>query len=93
MCFNVEDDVDLAGGGTRDAEWDSCQFRDFTKVAGGHVFREGRVDRFKHRIYHKLQYFREEFGILMCTGCGRCIRGCPAKIEWNELVNDLDQKR
>ena len=92
MCFTIEDDTNLDGSGERVAHLDSCQFKDFTKVAGGHVFREGRVDRFKHRIYHKLQYYKDTYGTYMCTGCGRCIRGCPEKIDWIELIGEMKAK-
>ncbi|MBN1645796.1 4Fe-4S dicluster domain-containing protein [Candidatus Woesearchaeota archaeon] len=89
MCFTVFDEPDLdLKGGERRLEWDSCQFKDFTEVAGGHIFRESRTERFKHRIYHKLQYFKDQFGVFMCTGCGRCIRNCPEKIDWIKIIND-----
>jgi sulfhydrogenase subunit beta (sulfur reductase) len=90
LCFDMEDETDLSGQcGERCAKWDSCMYKDFTLVAGGEHFRGEKIDRFKHRIYHKLQYFKEEFNESMCTGCGRCIRGCPTKIDWVALVNEL----
>lgn len=89
LCFDIEEETELDGSGKRVAQWDSCMYKDFTKVAGNHVFREKRIDRFKHRIYHKLQYFKDAFGMYMCTGCGRCIRGCPAKIDWIKIVNSM----
>jgi ferredoxin len=73
--------------GKRFKEWDSCQFLNFTMVAGGGVFRKERLARFKHRIYHKLQYFREKFGMDMCTGCGRCIEACPRLIDFTDVIN------
>jgi len=88
LCFDIFDEVNLdLKSGKRKLQWDSCMYRDFTLVAGGHIFREERVDRFKHRIYHKIQYFKEQFGIFMCTGCGRCIRHCPAEIYWTGGIN------
>jgi anaerobic sulfite reductase subunit A len=72
--------------------WASCQLQCFTKVAGGHVFRETRDDRFKHRIYHQVQYFREKHGMNLCTGCGRCIRGCPTRINWVEILNEMEER-
>ena len=91
MCFDISDNPNLdVTSGKRTAEWDSCQYKDFTKVAGGHVFREKRLSRVKHRIYHKLQYFKEKFGENMCTGCGRCIEGCPTKIDFVETINNLN---
>jgi len=88
LCFDVEDKMDVnLNKGRRFKEWDSCQFLNFTLVAGGYVFRKERLARFKHRIYHKLQYFREKFGLDMCTGCGRCIEACPRLIDFTDVVN------
>lgn len=90
MCFDVFDDPGLnPEKGSRMQEWDSCQFKDFTQVAGGLVFREDHENRFKHRIFHKVQYFNEKFGEYMCTGCGRCIEGCPTGIDFVEILNRM----
>ncbi len=95
LCFDVEDEVELnLKEGVRFAKWDSCMYKHFTLVAGGHVFRNTRINRFKHRIYHKLDYFPSKFnGELMCTGCGRCIRGCPTKIDWVSLINEMEAEK
>jgi len=88
LCFDVNDELETdVKHGKRFKEWDSCQFLNFTLVAGGGVFRKERLPRFKHRIYHKLQYFREKFGFDMCTGCGRCIEACPRLIDFTDVVN------
>ncbi|MEM4259736.1 MAG: 4Fe-4S dicluster domain-containing protein [Candidatus Woesearchaeota archaeon] len=89
-CFDVIDNINLdLKTGSRDIVYDGCQFKEFTRVAGGHVFRETRTQRLKHRIYHKLKYFKDKFGIYMCTGCGRCIRACPTKVDFVELINNI----
>lgn len=88
LCFDISDELSIElSSGKRKQQEDSCQYRDFTVVAGGSIFRKERVYRFKHRIYHKLQYFKERFGIFMCTGCGRCIRHCPSEIYWTGGIN------
>jgi ferredoxin len=88
LCFDIQDETSIDGKeGERVRTWNSCHSRDFTKVAGGHIFREPRVMRYKHRIFHKIQWFKDQFGLLMCTGCGRCIRGCPTKIDWVKTIN------
>jgi len=94
LCFDMIDELEPdMKRGKRYKEWDSCQFLNFTLVAGGFVFRKDRLTRFKHRIYHKLQYFRENFGVDMCTGCGRCIEACPRLIDFTEVINKFDQSR
>ena len=70
-------------------EWSSCQLKEFTKVAGGHVFREERDQRFKHRIYHQLQYFKDKHGVNLCVGCGRCIQACPTRIDFVKILNEM----
>jgi ferredoxin len=88
LCFDVFDELEIdIKHGKRLKEWDSCQFLNFTLVAGGGIFRKERLPRFKHRIYHKVQYFREKFGFDMCTGCGRCIEACPRLIDFTEVIN------
>jgi len=67
----------------------SCLQRRFTRVAGDHVFRYEKTARFKHRIYHQIQYFKDRHGEEFCTGCGRCIRGCPTRIDWVKGINTM----
>ncbi|KHO45391.1 MAG: hypothetical protein QS98_C0011G0086 [archaeon GW2011_AR3] len=90
-CFEVHDQTELKDPkkSKRERTWSSCQVKEFTKVAGGHVFRDKREDRFKHRIYHQLEYFREQHGIDLCVGCGRCITACPTKIDFVKIINEM----
>ncbi len=92
-CFDLYDKADAElNTFERRRNWASCQLQCFTKVAGGHIFRETREDRFKHRIYHQIQYFKERHGMNLCTGCGRCIRGCPTRINWVQILNDMPEE-
>ena len=80
-CYNVVDEVELGTlEGTRDRHWDSCMFREYSLVAGGHNFRDRRADRLRLWYTHKLQAFIGEFGEPACVGCGRCLATCPADI-------------
>ncbi|MAG07880.1 hypothetical protein CMO89_00230 [Candidatus Woesearchaeota archaeon] len=90
-CFDINDKVNIKdlSKGERFRTWAACQLRCFTKVAGEHVFRDKREERFKHRIYHQLQYFKEKHGVDLCTGCGRCIRGCPTRIDFVKTINEM----
>ncbi len=90
-CFDVSDDPKLEDvrSGSRIRFHASCQLKNFTRVAGGFVFREERAKRLKHRIFHKMDYFPEEHKLFMCTGCGRCISNCPPGIDMVEMINKL----
>ncbi|MFH2020337.1 MAG: 4Fe-4S dicluster domain-containing protein [archaeon] len=91
-CHEIRDEVTLDDlkNGERIREWSSCMLKSFTRVAGDHVFREPREERFKQRIYHQLQYFKKRYNVEMCTGCGRCITHCPTTIDFVEIINEMN---
>ncbi len=86
-CFNVADEIPREDGAARVRSWDSCLYREYAMVAGGHNFREKRADRVKNRYYHKQEAFVREFGKPSCVGCGRCIENCPTGINVVEVFN------
>jgi sulfhydrogenase subunit beta (sulfur reductase) len=94
-CHEIKDEVTLTDlkKGDRLREWSSCQLKSFTRVAGDHVFRDARTDRFKHRIFHQLQYFKERYNVEMCVGCGRCITHCPTEIDFVQIINEFEDKK
>ncbi len=69
--------------------WDACQYPKFAQVAGGANPRKRRGERLRHRYAHKFDYFVDNFDILACTGCGRCIEACPGKIDMREVLKKL----
>ena len=90
-CHEICDTVESGdtSKGQRDRCWSSCQLKEFSRIAGDFVFRESRSERFRFRIYHQIEYFRERYGVTMCVGCGRCISFCPTKIDWVRIVNRM----
>jgi sulfhydrogenase subunit beta (sulfur reductase) len=88
-CFNVMDEVLSDGGAARVRTWDSCLFRDYAMVAGGHNFRGDRGERVRNRYYHKQEAFVREFGMPSCVGCGRCIENCPTGINVVEVFEHV----
>lgn len=90
-CFEIHDEVTTKNPskGKRLRQWSSCQLPEFTRVAGDYVFREKREERFKHRVFHQLEYFKEKHGNSLCVGCGRCIEGCPTRIDFVDIINDM----
>jgi sulfhydrogenase subunit beta (sulfur reductase) len=88
-CFNVADRIEEDGTASRMRTWDSCLYRDYALVAGGHNFRADRGSRVRNRYYHKQEAFVREFGMPSCVGCGRCIENCPTGIHVVEVFQHV----
>jgi hypothetical protein len=76
------------GDGREDPPVDSCQFREYSLVAGGHNFREARAERLKLRFTHKLQSFvgsSESPRARAAAGIGTC----PVDIDIFTMVKHL----
>ncbi|HPT34304.1 MAG TPA: 4Fe-4S dicluster domain-containing protein [Bacillota bacterium] len=87
-CFDLED-FGHQEKGERYRCWDSCMFREFTLMAGGHNPRPTRKERVRNRFLHKLQYYPERYGEIACTGCGRCLRSCPVDLNIVQVIRAL----
>ncbi len=85
-CFDIVDEKDSYSEGRRMKNWDACQAGIFTKHASGHNPRNTQSKRYRQRMSHKFSYYPERFGEILCTGCGRCSRGCAAGIDIREIA-------
>ncbi|HUS73623.1 MAG TPA: 4Fe-4S dicluster domain-containing protein [Sedimentisphaerales bacterium] len=89
-CYSVFDELNLdVNTGQRKRRWDSCLFKDYALVAGGHNFRAQRSSRVKNRYFHKQRGFVSQYGRPSCVGCGRCKAFCPAGVDIVEVVSKL----
>lgn len=89
-CFDIQ--VKTWGEeGYRFRCWDSCMYREYTQMAGGHNPREASKERFRNRFLHKLQFFKERYGSSLCTGCGRCIVVCPTGINIVSIIENIKE--
>ncbi|WP_371381782.1 anaerobic sulfite reductase subunit AsrA [Sporomusa aerivorans] len=90
-CFSMQDifykDNDKAG--ERRRVWASCMVDGYTDMAGGHGFRQGKGDRMRFRVMHKVGDYKRRFGYPMCVGCGRCDDICPEYISFANCINRL----
>lgn len=69
--------------------WDSCLIKDFAKVAAGVNPRPNLWMRLRNRFEKKFDFFPRLTSVYACTGCGRCISACPAKIDIREVLQRL----
>lgn len=87
-CFEFKDVVEK-GEAIRYRCWDSCMYPKFTLHASGHNPRSSKKERYRQRIMHKYLYVKQNFGYVACTGCGRCIRSCPAGMNIKSVVSEI----
>ena len=69
--------------------WDSCMIKDFARVAGGANPRSHLWMRLRNRFEKKFDFFPKVADVYACTGCGRCISACPAKIDIRKILKKL----
>lgn len=73
--------------------WDFCYLRGYTRCGGGHTARATGSDRFKNKYVKKFEFFPAKFQMVACTGCGRCIEACLAKIDMRQVLHDVEESR
>mgnify|MGYP001770790593 FL=1 len=92
FCQTVEDVTNLQGTvAERWRRWDSCFHVDFSYIHGSPV-RLSEAARYRQWLTHKLASWQDQFGVLGCVGCGRCITWCPVGIDITEEVNALRRR-
>jgi sulfhydrogenase subunit beta (sulfur reductase) len=89
FCSTVEDTNDFTGEhAERWRRWDSCFTIDFSYLYGGNIRRSSK-SRYRQWMTHKLAAWQDQFGVLGCVGCGRCITWCPVGIDITEEVRAI----
>jgi sulfhydrogenase subunit beta (sulfur reductase) len=89
FCWDAVDQTNLSGQETlRTRVWDSCFNPDYSYQAGGNT-RPTIRSRYRQWLSHKLGSWKQQYGVLGCVGCGRCITWCPARIDLTQEVAAL----
>lgn len=84
-CFDIQDET-CGSCVERYRCRDTCQFEDFTLMGHGHNPRNNQVPRSRQRLMHKFMYQHQQFGVVGCTGCGRCVELCPVNVDIREVL-------
>lgn len=71
--------------------WDACLKGAYARVAGGANSRPLLHNRYNNRLQCKFDYSFDRLNMYTCTGCGRCIECCPAKIDMRAAIRDLEK--
>jgi len=90
-CFLLYDTTESAAY-LRAKTWDGCQYKNFSRVAGGANPLKLRQQRLRNRYVKKFEFFPDNIKTYACTGCGRCVESCPAKIDIREVFKLLAAK-
>ena len=88
-CFLLFDTKDEKGY-FKGRIWDGCQYKNFTRVAGGASALRFREYRLRNRYIKKFEFFPDRIKLYACTGCGRCVEDCPAKIDLRKIFTTLN---
>jgi len=91
-CFLLSDNKNN-NVNTKTRLWDSCQYKNFARVAGGANPMKNRAERLRNRFLKKFDFFVDNMKSPACCGCGRCIDACPGKIDIREVLKDLGGTR
>lgn len=87
-CFDICD-LPAADQGMRFRCHDSCAFPNFTKMAV-HNPRAEKWRRYRQRVAHKFAFFPQNFQVVACVGCGRCVNFCPVNLDLREVLKAIN---
>ena len=92
-CFYLFDHLLADRSAERVRTWDSCLLATYHRMAGGVNMklspRPELRSRLANRVLHKFVYSPQQYGLLGCVGCGRCIEACLGQIDIRTVVEEL----
>lgn len=69
--------------------WDSCQYKGFSRVGGGGNPRPELYERLRNRYEKKFIFCPDVIDVCGCTGCGRCVEACIGNIDMRKVLGRL----
>ena len=90
-CFDIVDEEKKCEV-ARIRLWDSCQFPHFTMQTSGFNPRPTYKERYRQRIMHKFSYCIDNYDMVGCVGCGRCVEQCPVNLDIRQVLTSFSGK-
>jgi len=94
-CFYLYDQTLGPEQFERVRTWDSCLLGTYHRMAGVGGMkgtpRPNLSSRLANRVLHKVSYSPQQYGLLGCVGCGRCVDGCLGAIDIRHVIQELAQ--
>ena len=94
LCFCVkQEEVNNADGSAKTClSWDSCFAKSFSEIQNNFDLRPERADRLYSWYHHKFVRSFTNKNNFLCTGCGRCIKACPAGLDQYKIISALEKR-
>ncbi|HPP66726.1 MAG TPA: 4Fe-4S dicluster domain-containing protein [bacterium] len=92
VCFFLEDKSNIQSF-IKNKIYDSCLLPGYARMASGLSPRPLLWERYRNRFACKYSYIVSNYGRVGCTGCGRCIAGCPGRIDKRKVLSDIFSKK
>jgi len=93
-CFYLYDQLLGPDEFERVRTWDSCLLSSYHRMAGGPQMkltpRPKLLGRLANRVLHKFTYSPQQYEMLGCVGCGRCVDACLGEIDIRQVVQELN---
>jgi sulfhydrogenase subunit beta (sulfur reductase) len=92
-CFYLYDQALGSEEFERVRIWDSCLLGTYHRMAGGAGMkltpRPNLSSRLANRVLHKFVYSPQQYGVLGCVGCGRCVEACLGALDIRRIVGEI----
>ena len=92
-CFYLYDQALGPEEFERVRTWDSCLLSTYHRMAGAVGMkgtpRPNLSSRLANRVLHKFTYSPQQYELLGCVGCGRCVDACLGEIDIRRVVEEL----
>jgi ferredoxin len=94
LCFCTRQDFSNQADGSAKLclNWDTCFSKSFSEIAYHLDFRPENVDRLYNWYHHKFVRAYHKKKHFLCSGCGRCIKACPANLNQYRIISTIYKK-